>query len=64
MNGSFEAENFEPEPIFENTINDIKANHFKIITFVDMNISAITSNKPSSYYEHLKSDIMPFILLQ
>ena len=29
-----------------------------------MNVSAITSNKPFSYYEHLKSDLMPCILLQ
>ena len=29
MNNSFEAEKFEPEVTFENTINDIKANHFK-----------------------------------
>ena len=64
MNNSFEAAKFEPEPTFEKTINDIKSNHLKSITSIDMNISAITSNKTSSSSEHLKSDIMTWILLQ
>ena len=63
MNNSFEAEKFESEPTFENTNNEVKANHLKSITYIDMNVSAITYNKPSSPYEHLKSDIMPWILL-
>ena len=64
MNNIIEAEKFEPEPTFENTINEIKFNHLKVITSIDMNVSAITSNKPSSSSEHLKSDLIPCILLQ
>ena len=53
INNRFEPEKFETEPIFENTINEIKANHLKSIASVDMNVSAITSNKPSSSSEYL-----------
>ena len=63
-NNSFEAENFEPTPTFEKNINEIKANHLKIITYIDINSSDITPNKPSSSSEHLKSDLMLWILLQ
>ena len=58
------AEKFKLEPTFENTINEIKANHLKIITSIDMNVSAITLNKPSSSSENLKSDLILWILLQ
>ena len=64
INNSFEAATFEPEPTFEKTINDIKANHLKIITSIDINVSSITSNKPSSSFEHLKFDLMSWILLK
>ena len=64
INNSFEAAKFKPEPTFGNTINEIKANHLKSITSIDMNVSAITSNKPSLSYEHIKSNLMPWILLQ
>ena len=63
MNNIIEAENFEPERTFENTINEIKYNHLKIITFIAIKILAITANKPYSSYEHLKSNLMPCILL-
>ena len=53
MNDSFEAEKFDPEPTFENTINDIKANHMKSFNSIAMNVSSITSNKPYSFFEHL-----------
>ena len=43
MNNSFGAENFEPKPIFEKTLNEIKYNRLKGITSIDMNISAIIS---------------------
>ena len=46
MNNRFEAAKFEPDPTFEKTINEIKSNHLKSITSVDINISSITSNKP------------------
>ena len=46
INSSFEVEKLELEPTFENAINDIKANHLKSITSIDMNVSAITSKKP------------------
>ena len=42
MKNSFEAEKFEPEPTFDNTINEIKANDLKSITSIDINVSAIT----------------------
>ena len=64
INNSFKAEKFEPEPTFENTINEIKANHSKSITSIDMNVSPITYNKPYLSSEHLKYDIMPWIILQ
>ena len=38
----FESEKFEPEPTFEKNINDIKANHLKSITSIDMDVSFIT----------------------
>ena len=43
MNNSFKASKVEPEPTFENTINEIKDNHMKSITSAAMNISAITN---------------------
>ena len=43
MKNSFEAANFEPEQTFENTINEIKANHLKSIASAAMNQSSITS---------------------
>ena len=64
MNNSFEAEKFEAEPTFENTVNEIKANHFKIITSIDINVSVITYNRPSPSSEHIKSNIISCILLQ
>ena len=42
MNSSIEVAKFELEPTFEKTINDIKANHSKIITSTVMNLSATT----------------------
>ena len=48
MNNRTEAETFEPEPRFEKTINEIKANILKSMNSIDMNVSSITSNKPSS----------------
>ena len=63
MNKRIEVSEFEPEPTFEKTINDIKANHLKSITSINMNVSAITSNKPPLSSEHLKSDLIPWILL-
>ena len=64
MKNSFEAEKLGHEPIFENNINEIKYNHLKSITSIDMNLSDITSNKPSSSSEHLKPNIMTRILLR
>ena len=64
MNKSFKAEKFEPGPTFENTINDIKANHLKSIISIGMNVSDITFNKPYSSYEYLKSYLIPWTLLQ
>ena len=46
MNNGFETAKFEPEPTFENTINEIKYNHLKMITSIDMHILDIPSNKP------------------
>ena len=59
-----EASKFEPEPTFENTINDIKENYMKSIASAAMNLLAITLDKPYSSSEHLKYDLMPWILLQ
>ena len=61
VNNSFEAAKFEPEPKFETTLNNIKANHLKSIDSIDINVSAITLNKPSSSSEHLKSDLVSWI---
>ena len=47
INKSFKAAELEPEPTFENTINEIKANHLEIITSIDMNVSDTTSRKSS-----------------
>ena len=64
MNRRIEVARFEPEPTFENTIYEIKENRLKSITYIDMNSSSITSNKTTSSSEHLKSYLMPWILLQ
>ena len=61
---SFEATQFEPETIFENNIGDIKADYVKSITFLDTNLSAITSNKTSLSSEHLNADLMPGVILK
>ena len=42
INNNFEAAKFEPEPIFKKTINEIKDNHLKGITSIDMNVSDVT----------------------
>ena len=63
INNIFEAEHFQPEQIFENTVNDIKDNHLKSITSINMNVSDITSNKPSLSSKHLESDHMTWKLL-
>ena len=42
MKISTEVEKFEPEPTFENTINEIKSNNLKIIDCATMNISSTT----------------------
>ena len=47
IKNSFEAETFEPELTFENTLNEIKYDHFKSIASSYMNLSSIASNKPS-----------------
>ena len=64
MNITIEVVKFKSEPTFEKTTNEIKDNHLKNITSIDMNVSSITSNKHSLSSEHLKSGIMPYILLQ
>ena len=63
INIKSDEEKFEPEPTFENTINEIKDNYLKSITYISMNVSDISFNRPSSYYEHLKANLMPWILL-
>ena len=42
MNSSIEVAKLKPEPTFEKTTNDIKDNHLKNITSIDMNVSSIT----------------------
>ena len=64
INSRIEVAKFEPEPIFEKTIHEIRDNHLKSITSITMNLSYKTKIKPSLYSEDLKSDFMPCILLQ
>ena len=64
MNSTIELVKFKSEPTFEKTTNGIKDNHLKNITSIDMNVSFIASNKHSLSSEHLKSDLMPWIILQ
>ena len=63
MNSKIEVAKFGPEPMFENTINNMKNTHLKFITSIDINVSPITFNKPYLYYEHLRANFMPRILL-
>ena len=42
MNNLFEAEKFELDPTFENTINDIKDSNMKRIAYAATNPPAIT----------------------
>ena len=64
MNSRNEGAKLESEPTFKETINEIKDNGLKGITYIEMNVSAITSIKPSLSSEHLKSNLIPCILLQ
>ena len=41
MNIIMKIAKFEPEPTFENTINEIRANHLKNITSIGTNVSYI-----------------------
>ena len=51
MNRSIEVAKFEPGPMFERNINEIKDNHLKSIASADMNLSAI--NLFDENLEHL-----------
>ena len=42
MNRRIEVEKFAPGPTFENTINEIKYYHLKVIAYTTMNISSFT----------------------
>ena len=64
MNSIIEVSKIKPEPTFEKTTNEIKDNHLKNITSIDMNVSSITSERYSSSSEHIESDLIPWILLQ
>ena len=64
VHSRIEATKFEPETTFENNIDEIKADNVKIITSLYINLSAIASKKPSLSYEHLNTDLMPWIVLQ
>ena len=64
MKSIFKVEKFKPETTFEKKINEIKADHMKIITSLDMDLSAITLNKPSSSSEDLNAYLMPWIILK
>ena len=64
MNSRIEEAKFEPETTFEKTINEIKADYLKSITSLDMNLSAIISNRPSSSSEHLNTNLMPWMILK
>ena len=64
INSRNEVSNFETEPTFENTINEIKANHLKSITSINMNVSSITPKTLSSSYENIKSNLVSCVLLQ
>ena len=58
-NSIIEVSKCTPEPTFEKTTNDIKDNHLKNITSIDMNVSSITSNRYSSSSEHIKPTLVP-----
>ena len=64
VNCRIEATKFEPEATFKNNIDDVKVYHVKSMTSLDINISAITSNKPSLFSEHLNANLMIWIVLQ
>ena len=64
MNSIIEAETFEPETTFENNINEIKYYCMKSVTSLDMNLSAITLEKPLSSSENIKFYLMSCILLK
>ena len=64
MNSRIKTSKFEPNTTFENNIYEIKADHKKIIASLDMNVSSITPNKPSSSFEHLNANFMQGILLK
>ena len=63
-NRESKEEKFEPKTKFEKNIDEIKADHMKIITSIDMNISAIVSKKTYYFYKHLNTNIMPRIILK
>ena len=64
MYSTTKVEKFEPETTFDNNIDNIKDDHIIITTSLGMNISAITSNKYSSTFGDIKTNIMTWILLK
>ena len=59
-----ESEKSEPEATIEMKLDDIKAGHMKTIDSIDVKISSITSNKPSSYYEQPYNNLAKWTLLK
>ena len=57
MNSIIEVAKFEPEPTFENDINEIKDNHLKITASAAMILSVITSFEDNFKELSMKSKI-------
>ena len=61
---NIEAEQLELEETFEIKLDEVKDDHMKTINSFDMKISAITPNKPYSYYEQTYADLTKWTLLK
>ena len=61
---NIEAATWEIEATIEMKIDQIKADHIKTINQLDMKISSIASNKPSSYYEQPSTDLTKYPLIK
>ena len=63
VGSKIESTKSDPEAKVSMKIYDIKSDHMKTVDSLDMKISAITSNKPSSSYGQPSSDIKKLPLL-
>ena len=64
MNSIAKVGKIESETTYGKNIDEIKYDHMKIITSIEMNLPTKNSNKLYSYSEHINAGLITYILLQ